>query len=228
MSEFKIDFEWPVAAKYDFRPATAEEISAWRARPQSLREMSEAEWPLCLGRIVPGGKVTVHRPKIDELQDAVRLLVGYENLPFHKLVLKATRVLGTIVPPPDGDSLLNWYDLACELRLMFQGKRVVLGKEYTWPHPEAQFTSGYLRIYLVPGKDKEPTLALRPDDLEAALRLCATQMIATGTAFNICKNCKIPFLSGGGSSRNKKRGDARFCSDACRYKFHNESRRKAR
>jgi hypothetical protein len=216
MSEFEIDFEWPVAAKYDFRPPTTEEVSAWRVRPQSLRKMPDSEWPLYLGHIVPSGKAKDHRPPEEKMRLAVKALVEYKGPPFQLVALKVVRALGTIIP--DGDRLLNWYDLACDLRLMFQR---------AWPHPEAQLIGG-LGMFLVSGKDKRPMLALRPVTLEDALKLCASRMITTGTTFNICKNCRAPFLSGGGRARNKKRGDARFCSDECRWKYHNETRRKAR
>jgi len=117
---------------------------------------------------------------------------------------------------------------------MFEGRALGWDKEYKsanteykWPAPETQ-NVGELGIFLVPDKNNKPVFAMRPHDLREALVLCAARMIATGTTFNICENCKAPFLSGGGRSRNKKRGDARFCSDECRWKYHNESRRKAR
>jgi hypothetical protein len=70
-------------------------------------------------------------------------------------------------------------------------------------------------------------LALKPEDLSNALILYAARMATTGTTFNTCEHCKAPFLSGG-AGRNKKRGDARFCSNECRWSHHNEMRRKAK
>jgi hypothetical protein len=99
-------------------------------------------------------------------------------------------------------------------------------KEYKWPAPETQQV-GQLGVFLVPNKDNKPLLALRPETLHDALVLYAARMIATGTTFNICENCKAPFLSGGHRGRNK-RGDSKFCSSGCRWKWHNETRRKAR
>jgi hypothetical protein len=226
MSEFEIDFEWPVA-KCEFRPATAEEISDFRARySYHLRGISEAEWPLYLGRIVRTAKAKDHRPKKEAMERAVTVLVECKQTPFHEVALKVARALGTLQPPP-GDYVFTWYGLALQLQSMFEGKDFIAGKEYIWPQPQVQ-RQGDLGIYLVPGKDKRPVLALRPDNLKAALIFYAARMIATGTTFNVCKNCQSPFLSGGGRGRNKKRGDARFCSDECRYRYHNESRRKAR
>jgi hypothetical protein len=211
MSEFEIDFKGPVASDYEFRPPTREH--GWRARPQALPEMPEHEWRLYLGHIVPTGEAKDHRPKKEAMERAVTVLVKCKQTPFQEVVLKVARALGTI--SPNGDRLLTWYELACELRSIFESM------------PEEQLVGG-LGVFLVPSKDKGPMLALRPVSLDAALKLCASRMITTGTTFNICEHCKTPFLSGGGRGRNKRRGDARFCSDECRWKWHNESRRKAR
>jgi hypothetical protein len=226
MSDFEIDFEWPLAAKYDFQPATAEE----------LREMERWEiYAIVLGHIVPSGQIRDHRPKPKAMEFAVKALVECEKTPFETVVLKVTRAIGALSgkidqsvrssgnPPPDrGDTLGSWFPVRQRLRWMFEGKN----EEFTWPHPAVQY-KGDLGIYLIPDKNNKPLLALRPHDLEAALVLYAARMIATGTTFNICEYCKTPFLSGGTRFRNK-RGDARFCSSACRWRWHNETRRKAR
>jgi hypothetical protein len=255
MSDFEIDFEWPVAAKYEFRPASAEEIrevEKWefydipRWRSQG---MPEAELPLVLGQIVPSGQIRNHRPKPEAMELAVKALVECEKTPIHTVALKVTRAIGALsgkisqtdhelarhartiralsgkiaqTKPDRGDILINWYSVRLRLRWMFEGKY----NEFTWPHPAVQY-KGNLGIYLIPDKDNKPLLALRPANLEDALVLYAARMIATGTTFNICEHCKTPFLSGGTRFRNK-RGDARFCSSACRWKWHNESRRKTR
>jgi hypothetical protein len=132
-------------------------------------------------------------------------------------------------PSPQTDinrSGIRWRSTAMRLQMMFEGRDIVLGKEYKWPEPQAQW-KGDIGIYLVPDKNKRPVLALRPTDLQSALILYAARMIATGTTFNICGHSKTPFLSGGTRFRTK-RGDARFCSSECRWKWHNELRRKAR
>jgi hypothetical protein len=84
-------------------------------------------------------------------------------------------------------------------------------------------------VYLIPDKEGGRKLAIRPNNLFEALPLYAAHMIATGTTFHTCEHCKAPFLGGGaGRGRNRKRADARFCSDACRWGYHNASRRKIR
>jgi hypothetical protein len=249
MIDFEIDFEWPVA-KCEFRPAAEEELRRYRdgrdhplslleAVPQDALwpELSEADWPLFFGRIVPRGEFTIRRPKAKALEYAVGLLVHAKKTPFHEVALKVARAIGPIDPEDeDGDPVCLWYYYAYRLRLLLQGKDFMEGEQYTWlrkgeeyvwPDPEYPYEEGNLKICLVPGKDNEPVLALRPREVVDALLLCAARMMAAGTTFSICGHCKTPFLSGGTRFRNK-RGDARFCSDECRWRWHNESRRKAR
>jgi len=227
MSEFEIDFEWPRAPKYELRLAGPEEISRWLTNNPPPRGVPEAEWPLHFAEIVPVGEAKDHRPRAEAMQLAVKALVECKETPFHIVALKVVRALGPMFPLglPRGDPVLAWETVALKLRMMFEGKDFVLGKEYRWPEPQAQW-KGDLGIFLVPDKDNRPVLALRPTDLQSALILYGARMIATGTTFNICEHCKTPFLSGGTRFRNK-RGDARYCSSECRWKWHNESRRKA-
>ena len=185
------------------------------------------------------------------MEKAVRALVECKQTPFHKVALTAARAIGTMMTSGEEiddegaeksaeisrrhgvdsdirwDDVSLWYAVAYHLRLIFEDKACVDDEEYTWPQPEAQY-KGDLNIYLVPDEDNKPVLALRPSDLNQALILYAARMHANGTNFGICKNCKTPFLAGGTRGRNKKRCDSRFRSDECRYKFHNEARRKAR
>jgi hypothetical protein len=261
MSDFEIDFECPIA-KYDLRPATAEELRAYRSdHPLSgtrvpadqYPQLSDAERPLFFGRIIPSGKARYHRPKPEAMERAVRTLVECKQTPFHKVALTVARAIGALMSsggegdeeideriaesfrrhglPDDlhrGDEVSLWYAVAYQLRLIFEDRAFVDDEEYTWPAPEAQY-KGDIGIYLIPGKDNKPVLALRPKDLNEALVLYAARMHATGTNFGVCKNCKTPFLSGGaGRGKDKKRSDSRFCGDECRWKFHNELRRKAR
>jgi hypothetical protein len=238
MSEFEIDFEWPVAPKFVFRPATADDLREI-AEDYDYSRVPEAERPLAFGEIIPIGESRNHRPKAAAIELAIRDLVEFKDiLLLHTVALKVARVLGPIrrlsnikgAKRPHGDKLFEWYMLARRLRLMFEGKYKPTwptSEQYTWPHPVAQY-QGDLGIFLVPDKDDRPVVALRPHDLEGALVLYAARMIAAGTTLNSCKNCEGPFLSGGIRERRKKRADATFCSDECRWKYHNEARRKAR
>jgi hypothetical protein len=229
MSEFEIDFEWPLAAKYDFRPATPEDLAAL-GRPDRGRleadGIADAELPLFVGRIVPVGETRRHRPKAETLERAVRVLVECKQTSFHSVALKVVRALGQWHHDSQGDRVFSWFALALWLRAMFEGRTMISNRVWKWPHPGAQW-KGNVGIYLVPDAHNKPMLALRPNNLAEALVLYAARMIATGTTFNICENCKTPFLSGGARGRNK-RSDSRFCSSECRWRHHNESRRKAR
>jgi hypothetical protein len=225
VADLEIDFESEVAAKYELVPATADENGKFPANSY-LREIPENQWPFFLGQIVPIGKTKTQRLSAEKLGSAVRMLVaGLEGKtePFHVIVLRIAHEVGDITSIYDMPS--SWRSLAEKLRRMFEGRRFSLGKEYKWPHPAAQDV-GDLGVFLIPDKDNKPVLALRPHNIFDALTLVAARMIATGTTTFVCENCKTPFLSGGSRGRNKRRGGARFCSDRCRYEFHN--RRKAR
>jgi hypothetical protein len=222
MGDFTIDFEWPIA-KYELRPPDEDEN--WRVSDSDLRDIPKDQWPLYRSRIVPISKGTEHRPKAQAMELAVKALVECKQTPFQTVVLKVARTVGNLFPDEHGCDLARWYRLAKELRWMFEGRDRVWQK-YKWPEPETWY-KGQIDILLIPDANNKPMLSLQPRRLHQALTLYAARMIATGTTFNICENCKTPFLSGG-SGRNKKRGDARFCSDTCRWKYHNESRRKAR
>lgn len=227
MSEFEIDFEWPRAPKYELRPASAEQISQWHGGNYPPSGVPEAEWPLYYATIVAVGEPKDHRLKAEAMELAVKALVECKETPFHIVALKVVRALGAIMPSfPDGDPVIAWRALAERLQDIFKGRSRYHGKEYKWPDPAAQ-GMGELGFYLVPDKDGKPVLALRPDNMQDALALYAARMIATGTNFGICEHCRTPFLSGGTRFRNK-RGDSRFCSSDCRWKWHNEQRRKGR
>ena len=116
------------------------------------------------------------------------------------------------------DSLVSWLKLAQLIQLMFDG-----------PAGATELGVGRLAIYLAYKPDKSRSMAVRPETTRGVLIYHAAQMIAKGTESRTCEHCGTTFLSGGtGRGKDKKRGDARFCSDECRWKFHNESRRRAR
>jgi hypothetical protein len=71
-------------------------------------------------------------------------------------------------------------------------------------------------------------LHIHPKSTRAALIYRAAQMVAQGTASQVCKHCGTLFLEGGERDHRKKRAGSRFCGDKCRYEYHNEKRRKAK
>jgi hypothetical protein len=227
------------AREYVLIPATPDFIDKIRAENRrDLQEIPEKQWPHYLGWIKPEGKI--ERPLIstEKMANAVRTLVaGLEGKtePFHVTSMKVVSALGYIDvfhqqdggmgdraawSRPDG-----WRSLAEHLRDILEGKGTMDGKEFKWPHPLTLQVAS-MGVYLLPDEDNQPVLSLAPHNTFDALSLVAARMKATGTTFNICENCNTPFLSGGNRGRNKRRVDARFCSDRCRYEWHN--RRKAR
>jgi hypothetical protein len=255
MSEFEIDFEWQVADRYELRPATIKKVrgrialnvaiemvkrrwAAERATKEALEHWTygipESELPLYLGDVAVAGKLKQYRIKSEKLEKAVELLVAGldkgRKTPFYTIALKVSQAIGAQFWNK-GDSVEEWHSIAKRLRFLLEGRRWrgwpnPETQQVRWPAPETQ-TVGELAILLVPDKQNKPVLALRPDSLHSALVFTAARMKATGTTFNICEHCKSPFLSGGVRFRTK-RGDAKFCSDECRWRWHNESRRKVR
>ena len=268
--EYRLDFQWPRASKYELRPATAEEVERCHAEPLSndprlsmdmperalFPNVPEADLPMYFGHIVPIGRAAYHRPRAEAMDYAVRALVECKETPLHRVALTAARALGTLsdlygdslpdeddehvrstrileeagisLPDPRSDQVCDWYWMAHHLRLIFRGKWFNDScEEFNWPDDPETYTVGELAVLLVPDKNNKPVLAVRPDSLTAALVFTAARMKATGTTFDICEHCRSPFLSGGIRYR-AKRGDAKFCSDPCRYSYHNEQRRRAK
>jgi hypothetical protein len=207
------------------------ELAAKDPREHWLYGIPANELPLYLGDVAVAGKLKQYRIKAENLEKAVRLLVAGldkgRKTPFYTIALAVSRAIGA--ESNKGDSVETWYQIAERLRFVFEGQawsRRSHEKVLRRPDPETQYV-GELGIFLVPDKNNKPVLALRPDNLQQALEFTAARMKATGTTFNVCEHCKSPFLSGGVRFR-AKRGDAKFCSDACRWKWHNETRRKAK
>ena len=255
MSEFEIDFEWRVADRYELRPATIKKVKGRIALNVAIETVErrwgplehwpygipESELPLYLGDVAVAGKLKQYRIKSEKLEKAVQLLVAGldkgRKTPFYTIALKVSQAIGAQFWNT-GDSVEEWHSIAKRLRFLFEGRsytapspiKVLSATAYEkaprWPAPETQQV-GELAILLVPDKNNRPVLALRPDSLHSALAFTAARMKATGTTFKFCEHCNSPFLSGGARFRNK-RGDSKFCSSECRWKWHNETRRKAR
>jgi len=250
MSDFEINFEWPVA-KYEYRPAAPWDYSSeveQYMRPYALpngkivrqalsREKAEARLlgdppRLPLGHLVRKGPAKMVRSKPKAMDYAVKLLVERKDAPLHKVALTIARTIGGLTLE-DEEELETWDELAGYLRGIFKGHHEefgyldaeMMGAEVD-PNNNPPLI-GSVGIFLDRDKTGKFKLALKPEDLPNALILYAARMAATGTIFNTCEHCNTPFLSGG-SGRDKKRGDARFCGSECRWKHHNEIRRKAK
>jgi hypothetical protein len=245
MSDFEIDFEWPVA-KYEYQPDWPRDYS-WdvdsamrdaqrhadkfpRMPVQSREEIEKkiALWPPVLGHLVRKSAAKKVRLSPKTMEWAVTLLVERKRVPrpFHEVVLKIARAIGALDPEEEKEELEHWDELADYLGGIFKGKHKEFGYEEGDP-TKGPALVGEVGIFLDRDRHGKLKLALKPTDLGHALVLYAARMATTGTTFNACEHCNSPFLSGG-SGRSKKRGDARFCSDECRWKHHNEMRRKAK
>jgi hypothetical protein len=119
-------------------------------------------------------------------------------------------------------SLDRWAKLADEIQAIFYGREI--RKRIPTNFVLSSFHT--LRIVLT-YVGTGVSMHLLPPDTGTALIYYAAQMVAAGTKLQNCEHCHLPFLSGGeGRGGGKRRRDARFCSDECRWQFHNEARRK--
>jgi hypothetical protein len=64
-----------------------------------------------------------------------------------------------------------------------------------------------------------PSLVLRPATLIDALRLQMADFFSDGNAVAACIECGKTFATG-----EARRADAKFCSDSCRFRYHNKRR----
>jgi hypothetical protein len=244
MSDFEIDFEWPVA-KYEYQPDWPRDYS-WdvdNAMPSAQRHKGKFPSMPLQSREEIEKRIAAYRPLLGHLvrksaakkvqlspktmEWAVTLLVERKRVPrpFHEVVLKIARAIGALDPEEEKEELEHWDELAGYLGGIFKGEHKEFG--YFEGDLNASPLIGEVGIFLDRDKNGKLKFALRPTDLGHALVLYAARMATTGTALHTCEHCNTPFLSGG-SGRSKKRGDARFCSDECRWKHHNEMRRKAK
>jgi hypothetical protein len=119
------------------------------------------------------------------------------------------------------ESLLDWIWLAQVIQQMFGFRDLPTETDIE----DVPF--GNLTLFMSYKSDGSASLHVRPERTDTALIYHAAQMITTGAKLLTCAHCNIPFLGGGiGRGRNKKRADARFCSDKCRWGFHNQKSRK--
>lgn len=119
------------------------------------------------------------------------------------------------------ESLGDWIAAAETIQLIFdlRDQELDLPPQMIAPHD-------HLNLLL---SNHPVVLHIQPSSTRAALIYHAAQMVAQGTTSQTCDKCGKPFLEGGQRDpRNKKRAGSRFCSDKCRYEYHNEARRKAK
>jgi hypothetical protein len=145
---------------------------------------------------------------------------------LEKNALLVTKRIGILSDTVEGGyEGLEWYaELALTIQLMFNA-----WKEHRITGKDLEHKSwGGLDIVLS-FTSAGASLQLRPTSVSSLLIYHAAKMIARGAVARTCDNCHTTFIGGGhGRGRSKKRGDARFCSDRCRWTYHNEQKRKSK
>jgi hypothetical protein len=220
MTDLQIDLECP-RADYEFVPPSAE-------------DRKDPIWQD--GYLIRNDKLKLVRPTAKQLENAVNLLIrcGPDQLP--RVAVEIANRMGGLYPGDRSEPLGWWGVMQTLLRQIFAGK--VTGK-VEWratkssPMRPSDLDSaqhvGNVSIYLIPDKETGMRLVIRPNSLFQALPLVAARTAATGTTkLSTCKHCNTPFLSGRAGRGKGRRSDSRFCSDKCRYSYHNEAKRKSR
>jgi hypothetical protein len=174
------------------------------------------------GRVTLGAKrdaaiVKWAQERIAHCQDEIAML--------EKHALQITKRVGILSDTADAKSEgIEWYaDLALRIQLMFDAK-----KEHRITGKDLEHKSwGGLDIHLS-FTSSGTSFQLRPRSVSALLIYYAAKMITNGAVARTCDNCHTSFIGGGHGRGRKKRTDARFCGDRCRWEFHNEQNRKAK
>jgi hypothetical protein len=229
MADFEMDFQW-WRASYEYIPPRI------FGNTGDNRTRRPGDYT---GRIRASGPAKPYRPDARLLDEAIAALLrigdsrDYYRLPPEQFrahleqnvpaILKIATALGLLIHrsgPGEQEELVDWHLFADELRQLFEiAKRP--------PPVECRAIFGGLSIFMVSDHlGGPPTLALRPENLFTAIIFHAARSIAVGTTFQTCESCKLPFLSGGGRGRGKKKSGSQFCSDPCRWRYYNENRRK--
>ena len=234
-----MDYQTYVAPRYELR------------RPDEFPETKRRKDPPNVRHLVGVGRPALVRPKRRAMDMAVALLLKTQMpkwavvaerknkapdpdelavLERNVLVMaKHVGLLGTILNPTnfkilgrhvevEHESILDWFQLARRIQTMFAG-----------PPRSIEMPVGSIQIYVSYKPGGSRSMVVRPPFTDAALIYHAAQMVAKGTVSQTCEHCGSPFLSGGaGREKEKKRDGSRFCSDRCRWGYHNQMRRKAK
>lgn len=202
-------FKWPVAADYAIEKSPA--------RPNKVRSRGWAKWSrvpaadtILGGERSPGvnlvakGNVIWKRPfrvRADLSQEFLRLIES--NRKLDEAVLQFARKYGMLTDnsePGSSEPLTLWQDLAKSLRKARLGSMVT-----------ARLGLQELRL------TRSGAIALVPNTLKSAIE-CEAFLLGRGAELKQCPGCGGVFEVGGKSG---KHAHAEYCSDDCRYKFHN-------
>jgi hypothetical protein len=248
MTDLEMDFRAPVAKAYELRRADElcllipdienRPVTLFRRQRGLLRD---------LRYLMPVGESRLVRPKRRAMDFAIGLLLktpmpksvpsadragaGVESLAqqdvaaLERNVLLIAKHIGPLFghledknakthTEPICESLSQWVDLAKWIQTDFE-------RDSPGDYPTCS-----VDVYLTRQRDGSRSMVVRPSFTREALKYHAAQMIARGAVSRACEHCGTLFLTGKGGG--EKRGGARFCSDKCRYSYHNEANRKLR
>jgi hypothetical protein len=167
------------------------------------------------------GYTYLGRPKLFEPDPQEMAALG-------RIVSAASKHIGMLQwgrmewPPEIGQSedISNWISLASSIKRVFRTAR---DSDRTYSR-----RIGDLGIFLVDAPSGGTAISVRPGDTSAAVVYHAARMVAAGTAFQTCVQCRSQFLAGGIRGKKKKRAGSKFCSDPCRWDFNNAKLAKRR
>jgi hypothetical protein len=205
MAKLIVDFEWPVAKRYSFKPPYE------RRADHTLAAGGER-----FGYLIASGPRIMTRP-LDGQGAFLKILLS--GGPLHEIAVKAAATYGMLTcQSGEGESepVWLWKQLIGELKELQK-------LETSGAAPYGLSLGARLDVLLVPAKGRDgPRLAFRPVHLRDAIMIFWATTIATGGTLRPCKQCGEFFEAGGESDR---RADAQFCCDTCRHRFNNALKR---
>jgi hypothetical protein len=213
MARIEIDFEWPVAERY--------EIVRPKVRGSTLLTSGPAD-----PRLKSIGKTEKRRPL--ELRPGGRdayLWVAQQKptIEAYQIFARAFGLLGGAFDSPSESHLSTWQETIEGLHtLRSWSKSVRSNSLFADLNAQSLRVGSQLNVVVRPRSDGMPVLAFHPTDLRSALMLQCTQAVISGAEIRDCQQCGQWFAAGG---EGGKRADAQFCSQACRIKFKNDRNR---
>jgi hypothetical protein len=212
VAKIEIDFEWPVAERYEIvRPKSKGTTSLTAGLNEPRLEAygkTETRRPL---ELKPGGRdaylwVAQQKPTIEAYQ----------------IFARAFGLLGGEFDPSEG-ALSKWQETIEGLHtLRSWSKSVRSDSLFSDLGAQSLRVGSQLNVIVRPRSDGTPVLAFQPTSLRSALTLQCAQAIISGAEIRDCEQCGQWFAAGG---EGGKRAHAQFCSVGCKIKFKNDRNR---
>jgi hypothetical protein len=213
MARIEIDFEWPVAERYEGVAPTKGSTLLISAAEPSLRAVGKTKKRRPL-EVKPGG-----------FDAYLWVMRQPPTLEAYAAFAKGFGLLGGELDPSIDESFLStWRDTIKGLRTLRNwGEKVRAQTIFKELDAQTLTIGAPLNVVIRPrASDGAPVLAFQPKSLRSALMLQCAQDIMSGAEIKQCLQCGQWFAAGG---EGGKRADALFCSQACRIKFKNDRNR---